>query len=170
MTITLSDIPAATSAYIDNEVDVRISRVTANLEPREEGTLTVTVTNAAAPTGVKLTNVSLHVTVSPDTVALLKPPGSALLFPRATADTNDPRLSTNAEVDEMFIFFLADDGEIEPNATLDVGEVIELELEYIAIGAGTATFNCHVHATVEVDALFPRSGGSNGTRSVTVRS
>ena len=82
MTINLFDIPAATSAYIDNEVDVEVTRVTANLEDGEEGTFTVRVTNASEPNGVRLTDIVLHVTVSPATVALLKPPGSALLFPR----------------------------------------------------------------------------------------
>ena len=49
MTINLFDIPAATSAYIDNEVDVEVTRVTANLEDGEEGTFTVRVTNASEP-------------------------------------------------------------------------------------------------------------------------
>jgi len=41
MTITLSDLTAAPASYIDNEVDVRIADVTANLNPGEEGTYTV---------------------------------------------------------------------------------------------------------------------------------
>lgn len=49
MTINLFDLPAARAAYIDNEVDVVVRRVTADLEAAEEGTYTVRVTNAAAP-------------------------------------------------------------------------------------------------------------------------
>ena len=60
MTITLSDLTAATASYIDNEVDVRIADVTANLNPGEEGTYTVKVRNADEPTGVRLHDVTLH--------------------------------------------------------------------------------------------------------------
>ena len=49
MTINLFDIPAATAAYIDEEVDVVIRRVTANLEANEDGTYTV-----ASPTRPRL--------------------------------------------------------------------------------------------------------------------
>jgi hypothetical protein len=170
MSINLFDIPAATSAYIDNEVEVTVSRVTGNLQRGEDGTFTVKVTNPPAPTGVRLTEVSLHVSVEPTGIALLKPPGSALLIPRASADTSDPRLSTSDRVDAMFVFFASQGGDIEPNATLDVGEVIELELEFEAGNVGTAAINCHIHASVDPDDLFPRSGGTNGSRNVTVRS
>jgi len=165
VSINLFDIPAATSAYIDDQVEVKVSRVTGNLQRGEDGTYTVKVINAPDPTGVRLTEVSLHITVEPTGIALLKPPGSALLFPRATADTSDPRLSTSDRVDEMFVFFVSSDGEFEPNATLDVGEVLELELEFEANDVGTAAINCHIHASVNPDDLFPRSGGTNGSRN-----
>jgi uncharacterized repeat protein (TIGR01451 family) len=169
MTINLSDIPAATSAYIDNEVDVEILNATANLEPGEEGTYTVRVTNASAPTGVRLNDVILHLTVSPDTVALLKPPAGAGLIPRATNDANAPQLPRLNPVENMFVFFADQDGSGEPtNARLDVGEQFELEFEYQAVAAGNAEINCHIHASVEVGALLPRSGGTNGSTSVTI--
>ena len=53
------------------------------------------------------------------------------------------------------MFFAASGGDIEPNATLDVGEVLELEFEYVAKGAGNATINCHVHTSVNPEDLFP---------------
>jgi hypothetical protein len=162
--INLSDLAAATSAYIDSEVDVTVTNVTDHLQPGELGTYTVHVTNASAPTGVRLTDLTLHLTTTPVGKVKLLAPGSALLIPRATGDKNDPRLPRNDERDSMFIFFAADDGDIEPNATLDVGEQIDLEFEYKANRAGEdVTINCHVHATVDVDSLFPRSGGNVGT-------
>lgn len=167
MTITLSDITTATAAYIDDEVVVTVTDVTNRLNPEEIGTYTVTATNADAPTGVRLTDVVLHVTVTPGDVALLKPPGSALLVPRATNNANAPRLSTNDRVETMFIFF--QDGDFAPNKTLDVGEVLELDLEYEAVARGEAEITCHVHATVDVDDVFPRSGGTNGRGSMRVR-
>jgi hypothetical protein len=171
--INLSDIASATSAYIDNEVEVRIGAVTSNLRAGADGTYTVRVTNASAPSGVRLTDLTLHLNVEPRTpdnaVVLLKPPGSALLFPRATGDTDDPRLASNDLVEEMFIFFSSPGGDIEPNATLDVGEEIELEFEYHAERAGDAEIFCHVHATVDVDSLFPRSGGDNGSAAVEIK-
>jgi hypothetical protein len=164
--INLSDIASATSAYIDNEVEVEIGAVTSNLREGDDGSYTVRVTNASAPSGVRLTDLTLHLTVEPrspdDPVVLLKAPGSALFFPRATGDTDDPRLSSGEEVEEMFVFFSAAGGDIEPNATLDVGEQIELEFEYHAEKRGDGEIFCHPHATVDVNSLFPRSGGLNG--------
>lgn len=170
VSINLFDIPAATSAYIDDQVDVKVNRVTGNLQHNEEGTFTVKVTNAPAPNGVRLTEISLHVTVEPTGIVSLKPPGSALLTARATADLDDTPLKTTDRVDEMFVFFLASGGDIEPNATLDVGELLELELEFEADNPGTASIKCHIHASVDPDDLFPRSGGTNGSRDVTVKS
>jgi hypothetical protein len=169
VTINLFDIPAATTASIDNSVDVRVARVTSGLERNEDGTFTVRVTNAAAPNGVRLTDVTLHLTSSDDEIVQLIPPGSALLFPRATGDTDDPRLSRDEPVKSMFVFFVAGDGDIEPNSTLDVGEEMELEFEYHAVAAGGATISAHIHATVNPADVFPRSGGDDGSHGVTVR-
>lgn len=165
MTINLFDIPVATSAYIDNEVDVKVGRVTGNLQPGEDGTYSIRVKNAAAPNGVRLTDISLHLTVAPGSVAKLLAPGAAVLIPRASGDTSGPRLPRNEEVEEMFVFFNSDD-----SWTLDAGEELELELEYRAVAAGNSTISCHVHASVDVDRLFPRSGGANGSKGFTVRS
>jgi hypothetical protein len=167
-TINLSDLAEATTAYIRNEVDVTVTDVTSGLEAGEPGTYTVRVTNASAPTGVRLTDITLHILVDPPGPFKLKAPGSALLIPRAEGDADLPRLPSGEEVDSMFIFFAASDGDIEPNATLDVGEDLELEFDYVAVEVGTADIHCHVHATVDVDRLFPRQRGRAGTAEVDI--
>ena len=169
MTINLFDIPAATAAYIDQQVTVTITDVTRGLTPDHVGAFTVTVQNAAEPEGVRLTDVVLHLSSTDGSVLTLKPPGSALLQPRGTNDINSPRLGSGDEVEQMFVFFSSPGGDIEPNATLDVGEATELEFEYHSEGAGTATILCHPHASVDVDALFPRSRGTDGDANVTVK-
>jgi hypothetical protein len=176
MTITLSDITAATAAYIDTEVEVRISKVTSNLQPDHDGSYTAKVTNAAAPTGVRLTDVMLHLWVEPgqepneNPVVLLYPPGSALLSPKATNDPDASDLDSQTPVNEFYLFFAAGPGDdIEDfDSVLDVGEVLEVELEYRAERRGDATINCHVHANVDVDRLFPRSSGTTAAKAVTV--
>jgi hypothetical protein len=168
MSITLSEITSATSAYIDNEVEVNVVGVTTNVRDGNDGKYTVRVTNAAAPTGVRLRDIVLHLTSDDDAVLTLFPPGSAILTPRATNDDSAPRLPSNDPVATMFIFF-ADTDSFEPNSTLDVGEQFELELDYHAEGPGTATLRAHVHATVEVDDLFPRSGGNDGSKDITIK-
>jgi hypothetical protein len=142
--------------------------VTANLEPGEDGTFTVRITNASAPSGVRLTDVVLHLTVSPSTVAQMKGPGNSILATRLQNDIDSPALRRDALVDEMFIFF--QDGDFEPNATLDVGEQNELEIGYRAVAAGNAEISAHVHASVDVESLLPRGNGTDGRRSLTVRS
>ena len=165
MTVSLLDISTATAAYLENEVEVRIGQVTGNLQAEEEGTFTVRVTNPEAPGGVRLVDLTLHILVAPDSVAQLIPPTGALINARATADTSDPLLGNDDRVPEMFVFF---NGLGEFDATLDVGEVLELGFRYVAIGPGDATLSCHVHASVDLDDLFPRSAGPNGEKSLTV--
>jgi hypothetical protein len=176
MAITLSDITAATAAYIDSEVEVRISKVTSNLQQDHDGSYTIRVTNAAAPTGVRLTDVVLHLWVEPgqetneDPVVLLYPPGSALLSPKATNDADAPRLDSQTPVAEFFLFFLAGPGDDidDFDSVLDIGEVLELELDYHTERRGNAEIKFHVHANVDVDRLFPRSDGSTATKPVRV--
>jgi len=166
MTVSLLDISTATAAYLENEVEVRIGQVTGNLQPGEEGTYTVRVINAPAPTGVRLTEMTLHITVSPGSVALLIPP-TGLTHARATADTNTPLLGSADLVEEMFVFF-AGPGAPQFDGVLDVGEVADLEFRYRAEGRGDATLRCHIHASVDLDDLFPRSAGPNGEQVLTV--
>jgi len=45
MTITLSDITTATAAYLDNEVEVRITRVTRNVRENNDGSYTAVGTD-----------------------------------------------------------------------------------------------------------------------------
>jgi hypothetical protein len=168
MTISLLDISTATATYLETEVQVRIGQVTSNLQPDEDGTYTVRVTNAAAPTGVRLTELTLHLTVSPRSVALLRPPTGLLVNARRTADENDPLLGNDDLVDEMFVFFIGPGAGEEFDGILDVGEVMEQEFRYRAEGRGDATIRCHVHASVDLDDLFPRSAGPNGEQTLTV--
>lgn len=170
MTIALSDLAAATTAYFHDSVEVKIGNVTANLNPGEIGSLTARWENASAPTGVRLTDVVLHVTVAPDSVAKLRTPGGAAINPRTEFDVNSPRPAANSLVDELFIFFL--DPEFVPDdldSVLEIGEVQELELEFEALARGTATFSAHLHAAVDFEDLFPAGRGTAGTRQTVIR-
>lgn len=172
MPVLLSDISAATATYLRDDVDVTIGRITGNLEPGEEGTMTVRWTNPTAPTGVRLTDVVLHLRVTPGDVARYKVPSPTVLQPRAVQDIGSPSLTTGDLVTEMFLF-LPPPG-VSPSldrfdSTLDVGETAELELAFEATGRGSASFTAHVHAAVALEDLFPRGAGPDGTRSVTVR-
>ena len=90
MSIDLSDIPAAVADYLNTQVTTAISTLTptsSTLNPNEEASFTVTVTNIG---DVRLTDVKYHVQISPATIAKLKVPAGAAIFPRATTDPNDP--------------------------------------------------------------------------------
>ncbi len=170
-TLALSDLPAATSTYLQNQVVARVSGVTGNLDAGEDGTFDVRWTNAAAPTGVRLTDVVLHLTVGDRNVVMLKVPGSALLQPRTVNDINAPRPATNSEVQELFIFLPAPGAfDAAIDSTLAIGESGQLEnLGYHAQGVGRAAIRMHVHANVAFEDLFPRGAGENGSKDVTVR-
>lgn len=169
MTLVISDLAAATSAYLHDDVKFRIGDVTGNLNPGEIGSLTLRWTNAAAPTGVRLSNVVLHVTVAPDSVAKLRVPGGAAINPRTEFDVNSPRPAANSLVDELFVFF-SSTAVVGAglDSTLDVGESQELELEFEALARGTAVFSGHLHAELAFADLFPPGRGTAGTRQTTV--
>lgn len=166
MTITLSDIAGATSAYLRDEVNVRIKDVTSNLNPGESGTFTLRIRNAPAPVGVPLREVAIHLTSSDDSVAQLKAVQGVFLVSRATGDANDPLLPRDELVAEMFVFLVQPD--TEPNATFDAGEAQEFSFPYRAAGAGTAQFTAHIHASIDVADLLPRTRSSDIEEPVTV--
>jgi hypothetical protein len=166
MTIVLSDIPTAVTTYLNTKVKTDISPVTADSgslsgNPPEEGTFTVTVTNAAAPTGLRLINVVHHLTTTNPDVLLLKVNPSAALATRASLDPTAPHLPRNTFVEEMYVTYAF--------GTLDVGQVLALEFEVKAIDEGSAAITCHVHADIDEDSLFPDGLRSkNDTQTVTV--
>lgn len=167
MAITLTDLKNATASYIDDEVVVTIPRITDDLEPDEDGSFDVVVTNGTATTGFRLDDVVLHVRSQNPGRAKLVVPQAALLVPRATTDPDGPELAGNSLVNEMFIFF--QEGDFAPNTRLEPGEVLEIELQYHAEVPGAVTIACDVHATVDVDGLFPRQSGDAAAASVRIR-
>ena len=150
MTIVLSDIPTAVAAYLDKKVKTIVSPVTADsgsLNPTDDGAFTVTITNAAAPTGLRLVNVVYHLTTTNPEVLLLKVNPSAALATRASLDPTAPLLAGNALVEEMYVTFTF--------GTLEIGETLELGFEGRAMDEGTATITCHAHGDIDDDSLFP---------------
>lgn len=83
MSIELSGIPAAVASYLGTQVSTTVSEVTPKdenqdvLTPGQDGTFTVTVTNAGPPSGVRLINVIYHVEINDGSVAKLIAPQSA---------------------------------------------------------------------------------------------
>lgn len=170
--LRLSDLKNATNAYLNDQVEVTIGRVTDNVETGEEGTFTVRWSNPAEPDGVRLTGVTLHLVADPGGVAKFKVPGAAHLQPRLVNDFDAPRPASNSLTNELFIFLPGpipgtNLGPID--SILEVGETGEIELEYEGVSRGRTTFRAHVHATVAYEDLFPRSAGENGTADVRIR-
>lgn len=167
MTIALTDLAGAITDYLDKEVTVTITKVTANVEKNEEGSFTLTVTNAAAPNGVKLTDLALHMTVDDPTVIDIL--GFDDLLGNHTSRQNASPTSAvvkNGDVapnGEMCVFFNGDAG------VLDVGKSATVEIQYRGEKAGKTTINCHPHATVDENTLFPpNQRGVNAKHDVKV--
>ncbi len=164
MPIKLSDIPNAVADYMNAKVTTVVSRVTADsgsLNPEEEGTFTVTVTNAAAPDGVRLTNVVHHLRISPAGTALLKVPGSAAILTREGLSQTSQQIPRNTFVDAMYVthFF----------GILEVGETLEVTFEVLGVDEGNATITCDIHADIDQASLFPLGENSPGIeRSIRV--
>ena len=160
MPITLSEIPNAVAAYLNTQVTSTVSSVTpavsGSLQPGEDGSFSVTVTNAAAPSGVRLTDVKHHLTIPPITPntqnfrAKFHVPATPPA--RASTDPNAPVLLVGTQVSEMFLFPL--------DPILEVGDtdtVVGLEIHALSVGSFEIT--SHIHADVLVSDLIP--GGEN---------
>ena len=168
MTIALTDIANAVHDYLDTQVTVQITKVTARLEPLEEGTFTVQVTNAGAPSGVQLTGLAFHVTVPDPTIIDIlgfdDPAGFHTTRENANPTSPVVKNGNPAPNGEMCVFLNTDD-----LATLEVGETSQVELQYRAKKAGQTSIKCHIHATVDQDTLFPpNQAGVNDEHQVKV--
>ena len=84
-----------------------------------------------------------------------------LLEARATGDRDDPRLPSDAQVGEMFVFFPQVSTGFEPNDVLEPGEAIEFEVGYHGESAGTTDITAHLHASFSFADLFPRTNGTH---------
>jgi len=167
MTIELSDIPAAVANYLDTQVTTTVSAATPKdetqdvLTPGQDGTFTVTVTNAGPPDGVRLINVIYHVEVSDGSVAKLIAPQNVLVAAFDKIDDTIP-IPGGTLRGEMFVKTSADN-------TLDVGETQPvLRLNLHCLDQGDAEIRARIFAEVDQSALLPRSKSPNGEQTVKV--
>jgi hypothetical protein len=168
-TLSLADLAQATGDYLRTEVAVQINEVTRNLGRGDDGTFTVHVTNAAAPRGVRLHDVTVHLEVDSPSVIRLSAAVSTVLEARATGDRDDPRLPSDAQVGEMFVFFPPESLGLSISDVLDPGQELQFEITYHGQGAGTTDITAHLHASVEFADVFPRTNGATVEKSVTIR-
>ena len=170
MSIILSDIPNAVADYLNTQVTSTVSEVTpavsTSLQPLEDGFFEVTVTNAAAPNGVRVTDVKHHLKIPPIT-----PNGNTFRAKfhvpatppaRATTDPNGPLLAVGIQVAEMFLFPL--------DSVLEVGDFDRVSgLSIHSISVGDFEITCHIHGDILLDDLIP-NGENNPTfrRDVTI--
>lgn len=159
----LADLPQLTFNYLQS-VPVRVSRVTSELIPGDDGTFSVRVTNGV----LRLNNWTLHLFSSDATVATIRAEGGAVITYRLNGDRNSPTVPADSLHAELFAFFLQG-VDAEPNDVLQPDEVREVRFSYHAVGAGQAEFTAHLHGTVDIDSLFPRGNGVDASADVEVK-
>jgi hypothetical protein len=167
MPIELSDIPTAVANYLNTQVTTTVSAVTPKdetqdvLTPGQDGTFTVTVTNAGPSSGVRLINVIYHVEISDGSVAKLIAPQSVLVGAFDKIDDTTP-IPGGTQRGEMFVKTFIDN-------TLDVGETQPvLRLNLHCLDQGDAEVRARIFAEVDESALLPRSKSPNGEQTVKV--
>jgi hypothetical protein len=154
MSITLTDVPAAVADYINQNVTVEVSDVTHGtssvLQPDEEATFTVTLTNATE--GVRLINIVYDVSIHPASAAYFHPFGNLVRPCRREFDLSKPVLKEDDTPSRLVVWPLEATG----LATLDPGQVIKFDDFAIHTKElGDATVRCHIYATVDQASLFP---------------
>ncbi len=159
----LADLPQLTSDYL-HSLEVRVARVTGKLEPGDDGTFTVRVTNGP----LRITDWTLHLTSTrPQVATIIASPGLVIQF-REGGDRDQPSVPPNSTHDSLYAFFL-DEGLGEPDSVLEADEVREVSFHWHAEGAGSGEFEVHLHGTIDVDSLFPRDRGTASTAGVEVK-
>jgi hypothetical protein len=154
MSIILSDVPAAVADYIEQNVTIEISDVVHStssvLQPDEEATFTVTLTNATE--GVRLINIVWDVSIHPPTAAYLHPFGSLTRPCRTEFDLSKPVLHEDDTPSRLVIWPINGSS----LGTLDPGQVIKFDdFSLHTKELGDATLRCHIYATVDQASLFP---------------
>jgi len=166
MPIDLIDIPAAVADYLDNQVKTAVSPVIDKqsgkgaLTPGQNGTFTVTVTNIGMPDGVRLTNVTIHLKISDESIAQLIVPEDAAGQAYDTLAATTP-LQSGSKRAAMFI-------RLPAGTTIDVGESQPLQIDLHCRDLGDAKITSHVHADIDQSDLFPTSQNPNGEQTVSV--
>ncbi|MFT4137142.1 hypothetical protein [Microbacterium sp.] len=159
----LADLPRLTSDYL-HSVGVVVDRVTGNLEPVQQGSFSVTVTNGP----LRLTDWALHLTSTEPAVATIVATGSPLLVFREGGGASSPLVPRSTDVADVYVFFQGDATGDEPDSVLEANEVQSFRFTYKAIGRGEGLFTARVHGTVDVESLFPRGPGTEASAEVTV--
>jgi hypothetical protein len=146
MSIILGDVPAAVADYIEQNVTIEVSDVTHStssvLQPDEEATFTVALTNATE--GVRLINIVWDVSVPPPSAAFFHAFGNLARPYRSEFDLSKPVLREKDEPSRLVVWPINATG----LATLDPGQIIKFD-----------GFSLHTKelgdATVDRAGLFP---------------
>lgn len=168
--MVLSDISQAWSDYVTKTMVVTVTSTgvpagQSEFNPHEKIKYDLKVTNGTGSTGVQVQNVFLHLTLgSPDVVNFIVPPTS-------TANAFSDIKLTNALVPNKVItqteMFLQNSSlaTLAPGATVSISA-----LEIIGETGGTTSMEAHVHATLDLEALFQNNlRGADDTKSLTVK-
>jgi hypothetical protein len=165
MSIALTDIPDAVSAYLANEVIMTVRSVTPDdpkstvLNHGDTGRFSFFCQNGDADKGFRLLNVIYHLTIDDGSVLKFISPDSAVIevFEDLTLTT---RVTNGKKKTELVIRDTLE-------TTLDKGDVsTALFLPVFCAGAGTANITVHVHADIDQKQLFPNSRTFDGTQAV----
>ncbi len=184
MAILLTDIPAAVADYLHNQVTVLVSDVVPDnkkLSPGERGTCKVTVINAAD--GLRLINLRVHLEIvahkggdpdpqdDPDAdttakkVALLVAPldGGTQCNDNDKDNPQDVAHGATSPTGELVIKYTDERSTLEADGLSFVQPV-----QLVCTEHGDVKVRAHVHADVDLSALFPNSRGKNGSGTLVV--
>jgi hypothetical protein len=158
--IDLADLRSAVIAYVSTQVAAGTTPPTADvggtINPGEEFSFTAHAKNV----GIRVINITYHITIDSPSVAQLKVPASPPA--RASRFPSEPLLAPGSFVSGMFLF--PTDNSLEP---FDSDTIPGLKGKGISIGL--ANLRCHIHGDVDLDFIFPKDNRcQDGIRQVQV--
>lgn len=168
---TLADLPQSVHDYVAQQVTVEVTKVTSHLQAGEEGTFTVTVDNALAPTGVRLVNIFYHIVADDPAILQIKIPEFTVT---GVFNFEDPlhgkaALKPGDVADAVLVIPTGTTPGNPQNTVLEIGGHHDIELGYVAKAHGTSSIKAHIHADVDLGSLFPPNQLSGvDTHNVTV--
>jgi uncharacterized repeat protein (TIGR01451 family) len=159
-TIVLNDIPGSVATYLEENVTVDVAQprtgTSSVLQPGDEATFTITLTNKGA---IRLVNVRYHLTIDDATVAQFLSVHNLVATSRADfgepvftqAGTQTPTLLV-----EPFITTL---NVLEPNG----GQLTSPTLTIHLRTKGATTIKAHMHGDIDQTTLFPTAQRGDAT-------
>lgn len=159
-------IPVAIDDYLQTQVTTTISPVTSTdpdqdvLTPGQKGTVSLTVTNGDAATGVRLVNPVFRFKADDEAVLTLVAPGGLVYAAYKDLELTN-RFSSDDQASQMYVVPVL-------VSAIEAGDQLKVTVTVQCLDQGSSKVVAQFFAKVDEESLFPKGHGLNHHTSAEV--